>query len=523
MKKFFGYIRVSTPRQGKGVSLQEQRDAIMRYAGRDGIEVVRWFEERETAAKRGRPIFNEMLRLLRLGKADGVLIHNIDRSVRNLGDWTELVDRLPEQIEIQFVSEGLDLRSTTGRLAADLKAAVSAHYVRNLKEEIRKGFYGRLKQGVYPLPAPLGYLDLGAGKPKEIDPVKGPLVRHAFELYSEGKHTLEALAEELHQLGLRNRRNSAVTFKGLAQTLRNPFYIGLIRLRRTGETFPGAHEPLVETTLFERVQARLDGRANRWEERHAFQFRRFWKCRHCHRSLVPSLHKGHVYYRCQTASCPTICYREETLRAIVTSTLQPCEFDEEERAEIERRMEELTATWRQEGLSRSEGLRLRFGQVENRLERLTDALIDGTLDKESFERRKATLLLERQGLREALADMAAHPETVGQRVREFLELAGSLYSQYELVFDEKKRRLLEDVTSNRVVDEKNVELTLLPPFRTVAERTKSPNCGASRMRSRTLERLLNQVIDWFREHPSAAFGIKYRGSRRDEKEEDLAA
>ncbi len=27
MKKFFGYIRVSTPKQGRGVSLQEQRDA----------------------------------------------------------------------------------------------------------------------------------------------------------------------------------------------------------------------------------------------------------------------------------------------------------------------------------------------------------------------------------------------------------------------------------------------------------------------------------------------------------------
>ena len=65
MKKFFGYIRVSTPKQGKGVSLQEQRDAIERHAQHHGLAVVEWFEERETAAKRGRPVFARMLKLLR--------------------------------------------------------------------------------------------------------------------------------------------------------------------------------------------------------------------------------------------------------------------------------------------------------------------------------------------------------------------------------------------------------------------------------------------------------------------------
>jgi site-specific DNA recombinase len=55
-----------------------------------------------------------------------------------------------------------------------MQAVVAAHYVRNLREEVRKGFYGRLKQGFYPLKAPIGYLDCGGGKPKAIDPVAGP-------------------------------------------------------------------------------------------------------------------------------------------------------------------------------------------------------------------------------------------------------------------------------------------------------------------------------------------------------------
>jgi hypothetical protein len=65
MKQFYAYIRVSTAKQGQhGVSLQEQRDAIERFAAKAGLSISRWFEERETAAKRGRPIFMEMLRFV---------------------------------------------------------------------------------------------------------------------------------------------------------------------------------------------------------------------------------------------------------------------------------------------------------------------------------------------------------------------------------------------------------------------------------------------------------------------------
>src|SRR5437899_12637648 len=90
MKKFLGYTRVSTAKQGeRGVSLQEQHDAIAGYAERHGLEIASWFEERETAAKRGRAVFNHVLKLLGEEKAHGVIIHKIDRSARNLKDRSE--------------------------------------------------------------------------------------------------------------------------------------------------------------------------------------------------------------------------------------------------------------------------------------------------------------------------------------------------------------------------------------------------------------------------------------------------
>src|SRR5579863_5439512 len=181
MSRYFGYVRVSTIKQGEqGVSLQQQREAIERYAQRNSCDVVQWFEEQETAAKRGRPVFGEMIKLLKRGKARGVIIHKIDRSARNLRDWADLGELIDQGVEVCFANESLDLRSRGGRLSADIQAVVAADYIRNLREETRKGFYGRLKQGLYPMPAPLGYLDKGQGQPKDIDPATAPLVREAF-------------------------------------------------------------------------------------------------------------------------------------------------------------------------------------------------------------------------------------------------------------------------------------------------------------------------------------------------------
>jgi site-specific DNA recombinase len=141
MGTYFAYARVSTPRQGeKGVSLPEQKEAIERYAKAHSLAIARWFEERESASQAGRHAFNQMLQMLRLGRAQGVIIHKIDRSARNLEDWTDVGKLVDAGVEVHFATENLDLRTVAGRLSADIQAVVAAHYSRNLREEVKKGF-----------------------------------------------------------------------------------------------------------------------------------------------------------------------------------------------------------------------------------------------------------------------------------------------------------------------------------------------------------------------------------------------
>src|SRR5579862_126814 len=127
MKEYLAYIRVSTTRQGiQGVSLAEQREAIERYAQRSQMRICRWFEEQETASKEGRPVFGEIMKLLRSRAAAGVIIHKVDRSSRNLLDWAPFDHLVDEGIEVHIAGEGLDLNSRGGRLTANIEAVLAA-------------------------------------------------------------------------------------------------------------------------------------------------------------------------------------------------------------------------------------------------------------------------------------------------------------------------------------------------------------------------------------------------------------
>jgi site-specific DNA recombinase len=129
-------------------------------------------------------------------------------------------------------------------------------------------------------------------------------VRRAFELYATGRYNLHTLQAEMQRAGLTNRRGAEVSINSLAAMLRNPFYIGLIRVKRRKETYEGAHDPLVKKSLFDRVQAVLDGKLSARPERHDFLLRSTVRCTACGYALIGETQKGHTYYRCHTRSCP---------------------------------------------------------------------------------------------------------------------------------------------------------------------------------------------------------------------------
>ncbi len=457
MKRCFGYIRVSTQKQGQGASLDAQKDAITAFASQNNLSIIEWFEEKETAAKSGRPVFNQMLRQLKQGKAAGLVIHKIDRSARNWEDWGQILKLPSHGIEIFFATESLDFRSRGGRLAANLQAVIAEDYIHNLREETIKGLTGRLKQGLYPFRAPIGYVDNGRGKPKTPCPVKAPLIQQAFSLYSSGQYSIRSLRAELKRLGLRNLEGKPLSQHGVEMILNNPFYTGLIVIKRTGAVYEGVHEPIVSMKTFQRVQDVKSGKAGKKVTRHNHLYRGLFRCGLCNSAMVPERQKGRVYYRCQTRDCVTKTIREDQITHGVVEALRALELAPDEAAKLKRDWLNWLASDERSQQLRS--LDLRIAQGEERLERLTDLLLDMMISRDEYNTRKQKLKIELAAMREVRenTDYYHLPEAEMDR---FLELMKSLAELHVLAKPPEKRWMLENCFSNRTVSGR--ELCLEP-------------------------------------------------------------
>ena len=499
-KRYLGYIRVSTAKQGQhGSSLQEQRDAIELFAKRFDFDIAEWFEDRETAAKKGRTQFLRMMSALEKGKAGGVILHKIDRGARNLWDWARLQDLIDAGVEVHFAHDNLDLKSRGGRLAADIQAVVAADYVRNLRDEVKKGIRGRLKQGFYPFKAPMGYLDCGKAKPKEIDSIKGPLVRDAFNLYATKRFSYHSLRLELHRRGLRKANGKPLSMDAITGILRNPFYVGIIRIQRSGETFQGVHQPLVAVRTFRSVQEIIDGRENVRTGQQAFAYRRLIACGLCGYTLTGERQKGHVYYRCHTRDCATTGIREEAVGAAFKDVSDSLPFSSADYAEMEPFVEQEEQLEQERRTELVASLRLRIGAIQDRERRLTDAYLDGALDKDSYESRKAALLIELAQTRDDLQIAEAGRSGVVERTKRFFELLKTFEIGPGSGSSEEFGEVAKIFTSNRLLAGKKLSIELRSPFKELVPDPKIHLGGPSRDVLRTLEQRFHELGEKLKE------------------------
>lgn len=458
MKPCFGYIRVSTVRQGEGVSLQEQKDAILACAAIRNLQIIEWFEELETAAKSGRPIFNKMISRLRKGHAQGFVVHKIDRSARNLKDWA-LVSELPDEgIDVHIATETLDFNTRGGRMTADFLAVIAADFIRNQREETKKGLNGRLKQGLYPFRAPLGYLDMGRGEPKAPCPVKAPLIKQTYQLYLTGQHSLRSLHAEMQRRGLSGHTGKPVSLHGIEKILSNTFYHGLITITRTGETYDGVHKALVTKAAFQQTQKIKSRRCGPKVTRHNHPFRGLFRCGLCNGPMVPERQKiVHVYYRCKTPSCCMKTIREDRLESAIMIQLSRVQLNKSAVAEQERR-------WKsgrlQDDLTRKRrSLAARIEAEETKLARAADLLIEGALDRSTYSQKKRDAEFVLGRLREEL-DALPDPKAVRSARDAYIKKMSRLSALYAAGTVAERRQLIDNTFDRRLVTPDGVELGL---------------------------------------------------------------
>jgi hypothetical protein len=179
---------------------------------------------------------------------------------------------------------------------------------------------------------------------------------------------------------------------------------------------------------------------------------------------------------------------------VVREKLAPLQLHEYEIEYLQRKFGRLGENYDRERQTVIGGIELQLSKVKERLNRLTDAYLEGALDKQTFEERKTALIIERRDLEDKLVIAKQNEFSIPKRLQVFLELAKTASLTYEQGSFEDKRHLLEKVTSNRVANCKNLEITLAFPFSDIATRFENSGGRPSRSTSRIWERLFNKII-----------------------------
>lgn len=299
--------RVSSKAQeDEGYSLDAQLKLIRRYCKDNRLNVIAEFRISETASKTDqRDVFRQMLQYLRKNKVGHLVVEKTDRLTRNLRDAVAIDDWLEadESRRLHMVKENLVVHKNAksdAKLMWNIYLAFAKKYTDNLREEAMKGWDEKLAQGWMPSRSPHGYKTVleNSKKIHVINEETSPLVERAFKLYIEPGQTVSTVSDELTECGLTTRRGRPLTRSMVHKMLRNPFYIGIIRFN--GREYPGAHEPLISTELYNAVQDKMGERKATRKRQHDPLFKGLdARCQNCGGTITWQLQKSHYYGSCQ--------------------------------------------------------------------------------------------------------------------------------------------------------------------------------------------------------------------------------
>ncbi|PIS32432.1 hypothetical protein COT40_00135, partial [Candidatus Peregrinibacteria bacterium CG08_land_8_20_14_0_20_41_10] len=297
----------------------------------------------------------------------------------------------------------------------------SKYFVDNLRENTKRGLRQKIRNGVWPGWAPVGYLNNLKTKMIDVDSKKAPKVRKLFELYATGNYTFHSLANWCKEHKLKGNLGKEISTSNIPIILQNIFYVGLMKYR--GEIFEGVHKPLISKKLFDKVQETLKQRGRTQEvKKHYFPFVGLMHCASCGASIIAEVQKGHNYYRCTKKKGPCLekYLREEILIDQIKNFLQKVSLSSQDTRKVlsELEKDELRAKERSKIIVQN--LKEEILLVEKELERLLDVYLKEVISTEEYTSRKQKLLTQKVELREKIQDFEQKGLSWLELAREFV-------------------------------------------------------------------------------------------------------
>ena len=483
--KFFLYVRKSTDESNRQVlSIESQLCELREFARRDGLDIVQTFEESRTAKAPGRPQFNLMLSLIEKGAAQGILAWHPDRLARNSVDGGRIVYLVDtgKIRDLRFPTFRFEA-SAHGKFMLNIAFCQSKYYVDNLSENIKRGIRQKLRNGIWPSKAPVGYLNDRNKRSVVVDPVKAPLVRKAFELYATGNYPLHEVRARMSEVGLLSFKNRKFSVGNFQAMFKNPFFYGV--MLSSGELYEGKHEPIISKRLFDQVQTVMAQKSKpKTPLLKPYLYRGFFRCGECGCLITTETQKGHNYLRCtkRVTACTQKYVREEAIttqvdRTIAKVTLEAAIADQMV-AELEQ--ERTAATAAQE--SAVAKLNADLAACNKQVDLLLDMRLSEQIGESEYVSKKHTLINRKAEIRGKLEAFASNRLNRFEPAIRFVLEAKHGANLLAEGNPEQKRDFLKKAGSNFFVAGQALTVTFLTHWQLVADFNSVPTSPHARQR-----------------------------------------
>jgi DNA invertase Pin-like site-specific DNA recombinase len=519
------YARKSTESDDRQVlSIDSQVQELKVLALRRGLDVQEVLTEARSAKAPGRPIFGSLMRRVSRGEIGSVLCWKMDRLARNHLDHGTVLQaladgKLPRVItpERDYTADGND------RFLGNFELGIATKFIDDLRANVQRGNRARFQQGWPNYRPPIGYIEDRSGPTTVVAPdhERYPIVRGMWDMLLARRMNPMAISVWADSRGLRTRKTARLggkplTFQYVYRMFQNPYYMGLIRLK-SGESYRGAHQPMVTPDEFEQAQEIL-GRPTRTHfVRHVFAYAGLLTCGLCGRRLVPEEHikpsgKRFVYYRCRGRSngnpCPNPSLPEGALERQLEADLRRLTLPPAAVAWIADNMRaKLDATLKERSAQRH-GLESSLSDAAHESDALLTLKLRGQVDDETFERRRLGLLDRQAKLRLQLDQPAPTQDDLFNRVKGVLNFSVSLAEAFAEGDAVRRRMIFHAICANPTVKDRKALYTAKEPWSFFG------GSGQTQPWCPLLERLRTWIIERNFQLPDLFVEIDEDGERR---------
>ncbi|MBQ8001873.1 MAG: recombinase family protein, partial [Clostridia bacterium] len=311
-------------------SIAYQTEHIENYCKENDITLLKIYkDEAQSGTNTERAGFQSLIRDAKTGLFDTVVIYDISRGSRDVGDWfTFRKLMLGMGIQVISVSQKLgDITNSADFLFELISVGMGQTEVLNNRQKSIDGVAVKAKQGVFlGGTPPLGY-DVVNGN-YVINTAEARTVRKIFEMYAAG-HSYDDILNALK--GVKGKLGRPLGKNSFSTILRNERYIGTYTwnkrkvklLRKWAGGIPNPDcvriedsiPPIIEKSLWEEVQKRLNANKNATNKaKRTYLLSGLIKCDACGATFVGHTTKNSKGYEHSSYVCGNK-YRTHTCNA----------------------------------------------------------------------------------------------------------------------------------------------------------------------------------------------------------------